>query len=65
MAFGPAVPNGYGICYNPKEEFILFAISAHFSSPETDAREFAEHLSESLRSMRNLLQEADALSSKL
>lgn len=65
MAFGPAVPDGYGICYNPKEEYMLFAISAHFSSPQTDAYRFGEHLAESLRSMREVLEESAASSSKL
>lgn len=65
MGFGPVVPNGYGVCYNPKEEDLLFSVSAYNSSPETDAYKFGDKLSESLRDLKKVLQEAEALSSKL
>lgn len=65
MGFGPAVLDGYGICYNPKEDHILFSISAHKSCPETDAALFSLKLQEALLSMQSILQKADSLSSKL
>uniref|UniRef100_A0A8C7E6C4 Carnitine O-acetyltransferase n=1 Tax=Naja naja TaxID=35670 RepID=A0A8C7E6C4_NAJNA len=37
MCFGPVVPDGYGVCYNPMEEHINFAISAFNSCSETNA----------------------------
>ncbi|XP_007443869.2 carnitine O-acetyltransferase, partial [Python bivittatus] len=56
MCFGPVVPDGYGICYNPMEEHINFAISAFNSCSETNTARMAHYLEQALLDMRLLLQ---------
>ncbi|KAL4660769.1 carnitine O-acetyltransferase isoform X2 [Arapaima gigas] len=57
MCFGPAVPDGYGICYNPMEKHINFSVSAFNSCAETNATKLAQGLEEALLDMRDLLQQ--------
>ncbi|XP_015266890.1 PREDICTED: carnitine O-acetyltransferase, partial [Gekko japonicus] len=56
MCFGPVVPDGYGVCYNPMAEHINFAISAFNSCAETNAARLAHYLEKALLDMRLLLQ---------
>ncbi|XP_064379815.1 carnitine O-acetyltransferase isoform X2 [Dromaius novaehollandiae] len=56
MCFGPVVPDGYGVCYNPMAEHINFAISAFNSCAETNAARMAHYLEKALLDMRMLLQ---------
>lgn len=58
MCFGPVVPDGYGVCYNPMEEHINFAISAFNSCADTNAARMAHYLEKALLDMRMLLQAA-------
>lgn len=58
MCFGPVVPNGYGVCYNPHPDHINFAITAFHTSPETDSDKFAQTLRESLLEMKEALDNA-------
>lgn len=58
MCFGPVVPDGYGVCYNPMEEHINFAISAFNSCADTNAARMAHYLEKALLDMRILLQAA-------
>jgi carnitine O-acetyltransferase len=37
LVFGPVVPDGYGLCYNPQESQIIFGVSAFNNNPETDS----------------------------
>lgn len=55
MLFGPVVPDGYGICYNPQADHINFSVSAFNTSPETNSDQFAANLVESLLEMNQLL----------
>ncbi|KAM4719292.1 carnitine O-acetyltransferase [Anableps anableps] len=55
MCFGPVVTDGYGVCYNPMEDHINFAVSAFNSCRETDAAGLAEAVEEALLDMRRLL----------
>lgn len=55
MCYGPAVPDGYGICYNPRDEDMLLAVSAFNECTETDARGMAAVLCEALEEMYALL----------
>nr|XP_028571917.1 carnitine O-acetyltransferase isoform X2 [Podarcis muralis] len=55
MCFGPVVPDGYGICYNPMDEHINFAISAFNSCAETNAARMAHYLEKALLDMQLLL----------
>ncbi|KAG7476809.1 hypothetical protein MATL_G00086810 [Megalops atlanticus] len=57
MCFGPVVPDGYGVCYNPMEEHINFAVSAFNSCEETDAARLAQALHDALVDMRDLLEQ--------
>uniref|UniRef100_A0ABM5F761 Carnitine O-acetyltransferase isoform X2 n=1 Tax=Pogona vitticeps TaxID=103695 RepID=A0ABM5F761_9SAUR len=57
MCFGPVVPDGYGVCYNPMADHINFAISAFNSCAETNAARMAHYLQKALLDMRQLLQE--------
>ncbi|XP_070531659.1 carnitine O-acetyltransferase-like isoform X1 [Ptychodera flava] len=54
MCFGPVVPDGYGVCYNPRETHINFVLSAFNTSPETDAQKLAISLAASLMEMQQL-----------
>ncbi|XP_061117976.1 carnitine O-acetyltransferase-like isoform X1 [Conger conger] len=57
MCFGPVVPDGYGVCYNPMEEHINFSVSAFNSCEETDAAKLAQALQGALLDMRELLEQ--------
>ncbi|XP_040176665.1 choline O-acetyltransferase [Rana temporaria] len=52
--YGPVVPNGYGACYNPQPENILFCISSFRDCKETSSTMFAKALEESLTDMGDL-----------
>ncbi|XP_068114936.1 choline O-acetyltransferase [Hyperolius riggenbachi] len=52
--YGPVVPNGYGACYNPQSEHILFCISSFKDCKETSSTLFAKALEESLTEMKDL-----------
>nr|XP_009942819.1 PREDICTED: choline O-acetyltransferase [Opisthocomus hoazin] len=52
--YGPVVPNGYGACYNPQPEHILFCISSFKDCKETCSGMFAKAVEESLLEMRDL-----------
>lgn len=58
MCFGPMVPDGYGVCYNPMEEHINVAITAFNSCEETNAARFAQAVEGALLDMRGLLEGA-------
>lgn len=55
MCFGPLVPDGYGCCYNPRPDSVVFGTSAFNSSPETDSATFRAALEESLMDMHDVL----------
>ncbi|MBN3302747.1 CLAT acetyltransferase, partial [Amia calva] len=52
--YGPVVPNGYGACYNPQSDHIIFCISSFKDSKETCSDKFVKVLEESLVEMRDL-----------
>ncbi|XP_024117675.1 carnitine O-acetyltransferase [Oryzias melastigma] len=56
MCFGPVVPNGYGVCYNPMEDHINFAVSSFNSCKETNAGRLAEAVQDALLDMKILLE---------
>ncbi|CAL8295078.1 unnamed protein product [Gadus morhua 'NCC'] len=56
MSFGPMVPDGYGVCYNPMEEHINVAITAFNSCEETHAAKYARAVEKALLDMRDLLE---------
>lgn len=60
MCFGPMVPDGYGVCYNPMEEHINIAITAFNSCEETNAARLARAVEDALLDMKTLLEDSAA-----
>ena len=54
MCYGAVVPDGYGVCYNPRPNNIIVCIAAFKASPETQADYFANTLEGSLLQMQEL-----------
>ncbi|XP_066536089.1 choline O-acetyltransferase [Hoplias malabaricus] len=54
--YGPVVPNGYGACYNPQSDHIIFCVSSFRDSPETSSDMFVKALVECLGEMQDLCQ---------
>lgn len=69
MCYGPVVPDGYGVCYNPHAYNIIVCISAFKSNAETQADYFAYTLEGSLLQMQELCrkttEDIDNLTAKL
>lgn len=54
MCYGPAVPEGYGCCYNPRPTDILIACSSFKSCRDTDSKKFVNILKDVLHEMKEL-----------
>lgn len=54
MCYGPVVPDGYGCSYNPKPNYIIFAISSFKSCSATSTKLFSDSLKNSLNEMYDL-----------
>ena len=52
--YGPVVANGYGACYNPQADNILFCVSSFRESTETSSAVFTRALDHSLLVMADL-----------
>ncbi|XP_052468057.1 choline O-acetyltransferase-like [Carassius gibelio] len=52
--YGPVVPDGYGVCYNPRPAHLLFCVSSFRESKETCSGLFVKALDEGLQDMRIL-----------
>lgn len=52
--YGPVVPNGYGVCYNPQGDHIIFCVSSFRDSPQTCPAEFVECLTQGLLDIKEL-----------
>uniref|UniRef100_A0A667X0J1 Choline O-acetyltransferase n=1 Tax=Myripristis murdjan TaxID=586833 RepID=A0A667X0J1_9TELE len=52
--YGPVVPNGYGACYNPQSDHIIFCVSSFRESPQTCSAKFVKVLVQGLLDMRDL-----------
>ncbi|XP_035523487.1 carnitine O-acetyltransferase [Morone saxatilis] len=57
MCFGPVVSNGYGVCYNPMNNHINFAVSSFNTCEETSAARLARAVEGALLDMRTLLEQ--------
>uniref|UniRef100_A0A8C1CIP6 Carnitine O-acetyltransferase a n=1 Tax=Cyprinus carpio carpio TaxID=630221 RepID=A0A8C1CIP6_CYPCA len=57
MCFGPVVPDGYGVCYNPMDAHINFAVSAFNSCQDTNATRLAQALEDAMLDMKTLLEQ--------
>uniref|UniRef100_A0AAX7SK39 Choline O-acetyltransferase n=1 Tax=Astatotilapia calliptera TaxID=8154 RepID=A0AAX7SK39_ASTCA len=63
--YGPVVPNGYGACYNPQSDHIIFCISSFWDNTETSSVVFVKALNEGLLEIRDLCNRSNATASKL
>ena len=54
-AFGPVVPNGYGICYNVRDDDIVFVASSFNDCPDTSTPQLCEKIRESCADLMTLL----------
>lgn len=55
LCFGPVVPDGYGVCYNPMESRFVYAVSSYNSHPKTHAGDLGECLAKALEDNHVLL----------
>ncbi|KAM9364966.1 choline O-acetyltransferase [Pholidichthys leucotaenia] len=60
--YGPVVPNGYGACYNPQSDHIIFSVSSFHESPQTCSTEFVKCLVQGLQDMRDLCNKCNSVS---
>ncbi|XP_068561765.1 carnitine O-acetyltransferase isoform X2 [Cebidichthys violaceus] len=57
MCFGPVVPDGYGVCYNPMSDHINFAVSSFNTCKDTSAAHLSQAVEGALLDMRTLLEQ--------
>lgn len=55
MCYGPVVEDGYGICYNPRDDDMLLAVSSFPSCKETCSNGMGKSLSDALQDMYTVL----------
>ncbi|XP_028990285.1 choline O-acetyltransferase-like [Betta splendens] len=58
--YGPVVPNGYGACYNPQSDHIVFCVSSFWENTHTSSTVFVRALNEGLLEIRDLCNRAGA-----
>lgn len=61
--YGPVLPNGYGACYNPQSDHIIFSVSSFHESSQTCSAEFVKCLVRGLLDMRDLCNKCNSSSS--
>ncbi|XP_035028756.1 choline O-acetyltransferase [Hippoglossus stenolepis] len=62
--YGPVVPNGYGVCYNPQSDHLIFSVSSFRESPQTCSAEFVKCLVQGLLDMRDLCNKCNCTPTK-
>ncbi|XP_059180700.1 choline O-acetyltransferase-like [Centropristis striata] len=62
--YGPVVPNGYGACYNPQPDHILFCVSSFWENTGTSSAVFVKALNEGLEEIRDLCNRSSAAATK-
>ncbi|XP_034715982.1 choline O-acetyltransferase-like [Etheostoma cragini] len=63
--YGPVVPNGYGACYNPQSDHIIFCVSSFWENTETSSAVFVKALNEGLLEIRDLCNRSSVVAPKL
>ncbi|XP_023665617.1 carnitine O-acetyltransferase b [Paramormyrops kingsleyae] len=58
MCFGPLVPDGYAVCYNPQSDHVHFSVTAFNCCEETNAEKLAVTLESALCHLQELLHPA-------
>ncbi|XP_037120305.1 carnitine O-acetyltransferase b [Syngnathus acus] len=56
MCFGPLVPDGYAICYNPQSDHVHFSITAFNCCDETNAEKLGVAVRDTLCQLHDLLE---------
>lgn len=56
MCFGPLVPDGYAVCYNPQQDHVHFSITAFNCCEDTNAETLSVMLERSLCDLQMLFQ---------
>lgn len=59
--YGPVVQNGYGACYNPQSDYIIFSVSSFHESSQTCSAEFIKSLVQGLLDMRDLCNKCNSV----
>ncbi|GAA6214394.1 choline O-acetyltransferase-like [Lates japonicus] len=62
--YGPVVPNGYGACYNPQSDHIIFCVSSFWENTETSSAVFVKALNEGLLEIKDLCNRSSTLATK-
>ncbi|XP_034415218.1 choline O-acetyltransferase-like [Cyclopterus lumpus] len=62
--YGPVTPNGYGACYNPQSDHIIFCVSSFWEKTATNSAVFVKVLNEGLLEIRDLCNRSSAASPK-
>eukprot|EP00064_Thunnus_orientalis_P002511 superscaffoldBa00000187_g2518 len=62
--YGPVVPNGYGACYNPQSDHIIFCVSSFWESTQTSSAVFVKALNEGLLEIRDLCNSSGTAATK-
>ncbi|KAL6094877.1 chat [Pungitius sinensis] len=62
--YGPVVPNGYGACYNPQSDHIVFCVSSFWEYTQTSSAVFVKALNESLEEIRDVCNRSGAAATK-
>lgn len=58
MCFGPVVSDGYGVCYNPMNDHINFAVSSFNTCKETNVVHLTHAIMDALLDMKTLLEQS-------
>nr|AKG51680.1 carnitine O-acetyltransferase [Oryzias sinensis] len=56
MCFGPLVPDGYAVCYNPQADHVHFSITAFNCCEDTNAETLSRTVKETLCDLQELLE---------
>nr|XP_020460786.1 choline O-acetyltransferase-like isoform X2 [Monopterus albus] len=63
--YGPVVPNGYGVCYNPQSDHIIFCVSSFWENTKTSSAVFVKALKEGLLEIWDLCNRSSAAATKV
>lgn len=63
--YGPVVSNGYGVCYNPQSDHIIFCVSSFWENTATSSAVFVKVLNEALLEIRDLCNRINGSAAKM
>lgn len=59
MCYGPVVQNGYGVCYNPHNNYIQFIVTSFVDCSETKSDILADAIENALLQTKELIIKAN------